>query len=124
MPILNSEIKSYNIIYTGRKESLIESLINNNITQYIFLNDLLLVIYVGNDFNENIFDRINQIVWWESPYSMSSLINITDNLSQGVPILQATDMSNMSNNLYNRLQGEGSIVAIIDSGIEDRKSVV
>ena len=118
MPILNSEIKSYNIIYTGRKESLIESLINNNITQYIFLNDLLLVIYVGNDFNENIFDRINQIVWWESPYSMSSLINITDNLSQGVPILQATDMSNMSNNLYNRLQGEGSIVAIIDSGID------
>ena len=51
MPILNSEIKSYNIIYTGRKESLIESLINNNITQYIFLNDLLFVIYVGNDFN-------------------------------------------------------------------------
>ena len=62
MPILNSEIKSYNIIYTGRKESLIESLINNNITQYIFLNDLLFVIYVGNDFNENIFDKSDSMV--------------------------------------------------------------
>ena len=51
MPILNSEIKSYNIIYTGRRETLIESLVANNITQYIFLNDLLFVIYVESDFN-------------------------------------------------------------------------
>lgn len=118
MPILNSEIKSYNIFYTGRRETLIESLVANNITQYIFLNDLLFVIYVESDFNENIFENIRQIVWWESSYSMSSLINITDNLSQGVPVLQAADMSNMSNNLYNRLQGEGIVVAIIDSGID------
>ncbi len=46
MPILNSEIRSYNIIFTGKKERLIQSLQENNLTQYIFLNDLLMVLYV------------------------------------------------------------------------------
>lgn len=46
MPILNSEIRSYNIIFTGRKETLIQSLQENNLTQYIFLNDLLMALYV------------------------------------------------------------------------------
>ena len=30
MPILNSEIRSYNIIFTGKKERLIQSLQENN----------------------------------------------------------------------------------------------
>ena len=61
MPILNSEIRSYNIIFTGKKERLIQSLQENNLTQYIFLNDLLMVLYVEANFNENIFNNINQI---------------------------------------------------------------
>ena len=36
MPILNSEIRSYNIIFTGKKERLIQSLQENNLSQYIF----------------------------------------------------------------------------------------
>ena len=59
MPILNSEIRSYNIIFTGKKERLIQSLQENNLTQYIFLNDLLMVLYVEANFNENIFNNIN-----------------------------------------------------------------
>lgn len=69
MPILNSEIRSYNIIFTGKKERLIQSLQENNLTQYIFLNDLLMVLYVEANFNENIFNNINQIVWWERSYA-------------------------------------------------------
>lgn len=118
MPILNSEIRSYNIIFTGRKEILIQSLQENNLNQYIFLNDLLMVLYVEANFNENIFNNISQIVWWERAYAMSSLINITNNLSQGVSVRQATDMTNMGNGLYNRLQGNGNVIAIIDSGID------
>ena len=118
MPILNSEIRSYNIIFTGRKESLIQSLQENNLNQYIFLNDLLMALYVEANFNENIFNNISQIVWWERAYAMSSLINITNNLSQGVSVRQATDMTNMGNGLYNRLQGNGNVIAIIDSGID------
>ncbi|MDO5010853.1 MAG: bile acid germinant receptor pseudoprotease CspC [Intestinibacter bartlettii] len=118
MPILNSEIRSYNIIFTGRKETLIQSLQENNLTQYIFLNDLLMALYVEPNFNENIFNNINQIVWWEKSYAMSSLINITNNLSQGVSVRQATDMAYMGNNLYSRLQGRGNVIAIIDSGID------
>lgn len=118
MPILNSEIRSYNIIFTGRKETLIQSLQENNLTQYIFLNDLLMALYVEPYFNENIFNNISQIVWWEKSYAMSSLINTTNNLSQGVSVRQATDMTTMGNNLYNRLQGRGNVIAIIDSGID------
>ena len=118
MPILNSEIRSYNIIFTGKKERLIQSLQENNLTQYIFLNDLLMVLYVESNFNENIFNNINQIVWWERSYAMSSLINITNNLLQGVPVRQATDMAYMGNNLYNSLEGRGTVIAIIDSGID------
>ena len=59
-----------------------------------------MVLYVEANFNENIFNNINQIVWWERSYAMSSLINITNNLLQGVPVRQATDMAYMGNNIY------------------------
>ena len=31
---------------------------------------------------------------------------------------QATDMAYMGNNLYNSLEGRGTVIAIIDSGID------
>ena len=40
---------SYNLIYTGRRETLIDDFLKNNMTQYIFLNDLLIVIYVDEE---------------------------------------------------------------------------
>lgn len=118
MPILNTDIKSYNVIFTGEKESLIQSFEENNINDYIFLNKLLIVVYTKIDFDENIFESINQVVWWESSYTMSSLINIEDDLKNGVSTLEATNMLFMGNSLYNKLQGDGIVVAIIDSGID------
>lgn len=118
MPILNNEIISYNLIYTGRRETLIEDFLANNITQYIFLNDLLIVIYVDENFNEDTLKNISQIVWWENACSMSSLINITDNLSQGQNALEAAGISLQGDGLYSNLQGEGIVVALIDSGID------
>ncbi|MGN1033196.1 MAG: S8 family serine peptidase, partial [Intestinibacter sp.] len=118
MPILNNEIVSYNLIYTGRRETLIDDFLENNITQYIFLNNLLIVIYVDSDFDEKLFDDIAQVVWWERSYSMSSLIDITDNLPQGESVLQTLDISYTGNALYSNLTGEGVVIALIDSGID------
>lgn len=118
MAILNDEIISYNLIYTGRRESLIEAFLENGITEYIFLNSLLIVVYVDRNFDDDIFDNIDQVVWWESSYSMSSLIDITNNLSQGESALQAIDIFYMGNNLYSNLDGEGVVIALIDSGID------
>ncbi|MDY4576275.1 MAG: bile acid germinant receptor pseudoprotease CspC [Intestinibacter sp.] len=109
---------SYNLIYTGRRETLIEDFLKNNITQYIFLNDLLIVVYVEEDFDEALFKNIDQVVWWEKSYSMSSLIEITDNIAQGESALQTIDIPYMGSTLYTNLNGEGVVIALIDSGID------
>lgn len=109
---------SYNLIYTGRRETLIEDFLKNNITQYIFLNDLLIVVYVEEDFDEDLFKNIDQVVWWEKSYSMSSLIEITDNIAQGESALQTIDIPYMGSTLYTNLNGEGVVIALIDSGID------
>jgi len=109
---------SYNLIYTGRRETLIEDFLKNNITQYIFLNNLLIVVYVEEDFDEDLFKNIDQVVWWEKSYSMSSLIEITDNIAQGESALQTIDIPYMGNTLYTNLDGEGVVIALIDSGID------
>lgn len=109
---------SYNLIYTGRRETLIDDFLKNNITQYIFLNDLLIVIYVDEDFDEDLFNHIAQVVWWEKSYSMSSLIEITDNIVQGEGALQTINISYTGSTLYTNLDGEGVVIALIDSGID------
>lgn len=109
---------SYNLIYTGRRETLIEDFLKNNITQYIFLNNLLIVVYVEEDFDEDLFKNIDQVVWWEKSYSMSSLIEITDNIAQGESALQTIDIPYMGSTLYTNLNGEGVVIALIDSGID------
>lgn len=48
---------------------------------------------------------------------MSTLINITNNLQEGVDILTASGISTF-NNPYVNLTGEGILVAIIDSGVD------
>lgn len=117
MPILNDEINSYSLIYKPTKEQTIEELNQNNITDFIFLNDLLAVIYVDKDFDESVLENINQVVWWEKDYPMSSLIEITDNLSQGESATEVIGITSIANNLYERLTGKGVVIGIIDSGI-------
>lgn len=118
MSILNDEIKSYNLIYEGAKENLVNDFLLNNITQYIFLNDLLVVIYVNSDFKEDVFDNMNQVVWWEDADEMSSLIEITNNIDEGESARLSIDLSYLEDDFYSNLTGEGVVVALIDSGID------
>ena len=47
-------MKSYYIIYQGDIENVLKE---NNINEYMILNTLLVVIYVSEDFNEDILNQ-------------------------------------------------------------------
>lgn len=109
--------KSYYLTYTYQTD--IESIFKeNNIDKYIILNNQLAVIYVPLDFNENLLNDIYEITWWHESNPMSSLIEITNNLSTGETITRAAGTDYIYNNPYNTTTGEGIIIAIIDSGID------
>jgi len=107
--------KSYSIIYKGDIE---KSLRDNNITNYIVLNGTLAVIYVDNDFDENILNQIDNITWWQIAQPMSSLIEISQGTEGGETIASAAGTDYIENNPYITVNGEGVIIAIIDSGID------
>lgn len=118
MPILNDEIKSYSLIYKNDREKAVKELEDNNITNYIVLNKLLIIVYVDSNFNEQILNSMDEIVWWEKSYPMSSLIEITNNLDSGEDINDIIGVSSTSGNIYENITGKGVVVAIIDSGID------
>ena len=107
--------KSYSIIYKGDIE---KSLNDNNITNYIVLNGTLAVLYVDNDFDENILNQIDNITWWQIAQPMSSLIEISQGIEGGETIASAAGTDYIENNPYITVNGEGVIIAIIDSGID------
>lgn len=107
--------QSYTIIYKGDIES---SLRENGINRYMILNGQLAVIYVDNNFSEDTLNSIENITWWEEAYPMSSLINITDTLSSGETVINASGVDYIYNNPYISVKGEGVVIAIIDSGID------
>lgn len=107
--------QSYTIIYKGDIES---SLRENGINRYMILNGQLAVIYVDNNFSEDTLNSIENITWWEEAYPMSSLINITDTLSSGETVINASGVNYIYNNPYISVKGEGVVIAIIDSGID------
>ena len=107
--------KSYSIIYKGDIE---KSLRDNNITNYIVLNGTLAVIYVDNDFDENVLSQIDNITWWQIAQPMSSLIEISQGTEGGETIASAAGTDYIENNPYITVNGEGVIIAIIDSGID------
>lgn len=109
--------KSYFIIYQDR-EGLIKYFNQININRYMILNDKLAVIYVPNNFNSNILNENDSVAWWEESFAMSSLIEITNDLNSGESILTSTDLSYVLQNPYNKIDGEGILVAVIDSGID------
>ena len=80
-------MKSYYIIYKGNIEKVLQE---NNINEYMILNTLLVVIYVSEDFNEDILNQHIEIAWWGTALPMSSLINITDNLANGEDVTVST----------------------------------
>ncbi|XAM51178.1 hypothetical protein TVTCOM_12880 [Terrisporobacter vanillatitrophus] len=81
------------------------------------MNNQAGVIYTPKDYDSKQLNNIDVIDWWEESVPMSTLINITNNLKEGVDILAASGIRTF-NNPYVNLNGEGILVAIIDSGID------
>ena len=110
--------KSYIIIYNIPVDRLEENLKNNNINRYIILNNTIVALYVDDSFNEDILDRIDGITWWERSSVMSSLIELTNNLPNGETVRTAAGTEYIYKNPYISVDGTGTLIAIIDSGID------
>lgn len=107
--------KSYLIIYKG---DIASDLKKAGIENYMILNNNLTVIYVSNDFREERLNRIPSITWWQISVPMSSLIEITNNLDEGVSVSDAAGTDYIYKNPYIQSTGKNVLIAIIDSGID------
>ncbi|WP_312286052.1 bile acid germinant receptor pseudoprotease CspC [Terrisporobacter sp.] len=105
------------MLYRLSIEEVKNSLKDNGIDNFIPLNNQAGIIYTPKDYDSKKLNSIDVIDWWEESVPMSTLINITNNLKEGVDILTASGISTF-NNPYVNLTGEGILVAIIDSGID------
>ena len=109
--------RSYIVIYNTSIQDFESELQQNSINRYIILNNLIAVIYVEDNFQEEKLSNLKTISWWEISNPMSSLINITNNLSQGESVRSAAGTDYIYNNPYITPTGENVLIAIIDSGI-------
>ena len=107
--------KSYSVTYKGDIE---KGLMDNNINDYIVLNEELAVLYVDDDFNERLLETIDNITWWQIAQPMSSLIQLSQGVSGGETVSSAAGTSYIDNNPFINPNGKGVIIAIIDSGID------
>ncbi|MEG1410233.1 MAG: bile acid germinant receptor pseudoprotease CspC [Terrisporobacter sp.] len=107
--------KSYSIIYKGDIE---KGLTTNGIEKYMILNNQLVVAYIEDSFDVNIFDKIEEITWWQDANAMSSLIQIGEGLVGGETVASASGVQYIENNPFITVDGEGVLIAIIDSGID------
>ncbi|MBC6002755.1 S8 family peptidase [Paeniclostridium sp. NSJ-45] len=110
--------KSYLIIYQGSIEDVTNDLRNNSIERFMILNDNLLVIYVPIDFYENTLNEIISIAWWQRSVPMSSLIEVTNDIEQGVSVTDSSGTDYIYKNPYITTTGKDVLIAIIDSGID------
>jgi len=109
--------RSYIVIYNTSVQDFESELQQNLINRYIILNNLMAVIYVENNFDEQKLSNLKNISWWEISNPMSSLINITNNSTQGESVRSAAGTDYIYNNPYITPTGENVLIAIIDSGI-------
>ena len=109
--------RSYIVIYNTSIQDFESELQQNLINRYIILNNLIAVIYVENNFDEQKLSNLKTISWWEISNPMSSLINITNNSTQGESVRSAAGTDYIYNNPYITPTGENVLIAIIDSGI-------
>lgn len=107
--------KSYLIIYKG---DIASDLKKAGIEKYMILNNNLTVIYVPKNFREETLNRIPSITWWQNSVPMSSLIEITNNLPEGVSVSDAAGTDYIYKNPYIQSTGKNVLIAIIDSGID------
>lgn len=107
--------KSYLIIYKG---DIASDLKKAGIEKYMILNNNLTIIYVPKNFREETLNRIPSITWWQNSVPMSSLIEITNNLPEGVSVSDAAGTDYIYKNPYIQSTGKNVLIAIIDSGID------
>lgn len=107
--------KSYYLLYSGDIKKSFEE---NNIEKYIILNDQLAAIYVPDTFEPEILNDIKTVDWWSPSDVMSSLINITNNITNGESINSSIGGSYIETNPYLNVTGKGVLVAVIDSGVD------
>lgn len=106
--------RSYVIVYKG---NIIGAFNQNNITNYVILNDKIAVIYVPENFNEKILMDIKEVSYWDIEIPMSTTIEILEN-DQGQTVQDAINLDYIKNNPYVNLTGKGVIIATIGSGID------
>lgn len=110
-------VNSYIIIYRRPISEVEQGLRDNGIDNFIPLNNQSGLIYPPENYDVKKLNNIDVIDWWEESTPMSTMINITDDLQNGINIATASGISSF-NNPYVNLSGEGILVAIIDSGID------
>lgn len=106
---------SYSIIYQGDIVNVLEK---NGVNDYIVLNDKLAVLYLSENFNLNLLEKIPEITEYQEAKPMSSLIQVKDGIVNGETITSASGTDYIENNPFITVNGEGVIIAIIDSGID------
>lgn len=109
--------KSYILVYNARLEQLKSELSENRISEYIILNNQIASIYVNDDFKEETLNNLKYVYEWMLSIPMSSLIKITDNLSDGESVITASGIDYIDKNPYIDISGKGSMIVILDSGI-------
>ncbi len=107
--------KSYYLLYSGDIKKSFEE---NNIEKYIILNDQLAAIYVPDTFEPEILNDIKTVDWWSPSDVMSSLINITNDITNGESINSSIGGAYLETNPYLNVTGKGVLVAVIDSGVD------
>lgn len=110
--------KSYLIIYQGKIADVEKDLKSNGIERYVIINNQLLAIYVPINFREEILTTIETVAWWQRSMPMSSLIEVTNNMSTGVSITDSAGTDYIYKNPYITTTGKDVLIAIIDSGID------
>lgn len=107
--------KSYCVIYQG---NISEQFKKNDITNYMILNERLAVVYTDEKFNSNKLSKIEGVAWYQESSPMSSLIEVGKGVDGGETVVSAAGTDFIENNPYITVNGEGVIIAIIDSGID------
>lgn len=110
--------RSFILVYRENREELIKDLKENNIDNYVILNDQIATAYTPQEFDESKLNNITSIACWQRSAVMSSLIKITNNKKQGESATIAAGTDYVYTNPYLTLSGKGTIIAIIDSGID------
>jgi len=114
---LSQFAKAYFLLYTGDIISALSSIGLNNI---IILNSKNALLYAPESFSDELLNTIPEIDLWRNSFPIGDLGIITNNLDNGVSIRDAvgSQVIIQEQTSYINLNGNGVLIAIIDSGID------